>query len=123
MVTNGSARVATRPSVKRHDPVTDACERPVAAPALAAQIGREARGEAQSNHAVTVRPGRPGWVDGRWRPVEDLIPTRFIDAVNGDDGADGASERTAWKTLGKAMASAPPMAIVKLGVRPATAEG
>jgi hypothetical protein len=47
-------------------------------------------------------------------PPETLIPTHFVRAA-GDDAADGRSPASAWRTLEKAMRSAPSGAVVQVG--------
>src|SRR5205823_1968048 len=45
--------------------------------------------------------------------ARSLTPTRYVRAT-GDDGADGRTEATAWRTLGRA-AAAPSGAVVQVG--------
>jgi hypothetical protein len=47
-------------------------------------------------------------------PASDLAPTHFVRA-DGDDGNDGASEASAWRTIEQAFAAAPDGAVVQLG--------
>jgi hypothetical protein len=47
-------------------------------------------------------------------PASALSPTHHVRA-DGDDAADGSSVDTAWRTLERAVASAPPGAVVQVG--------